>query len=76
MFDEWWQRNKNHFLAVGEDYFDADLHTTARAAWDAAKDACADACLNERVDADATGAESDFAYNQALDDAVKSIRAV
>lgn len=76
MFDEWWQRNKNHFLAVGEDYFDADIHVTARAAWDAAKDACAAACMDERVDTDSTNDESDFAYNRALDDAAEAIRAV
>lgn len=39
------------------------------------REACAAACDAERVSADETGTESDFAYNQALTDAVAAIRA-
>lgn len=45
-------------------------------AWEAHRERCIEAVLAERVDAEATGEESDRAYNRALDDAVAAIRAL
>lgn len=51
------------------------LEEFARRIEAAEREACAVACENERVAADETGADSDFAYNQAITDSAAAIRA-